>query len=182
MPLEVVMVKIRTLLVFVVVVGAGIAREAGAQVLPAQTPPETMSLSGPRVGATFLSDGVRSKLNSETNAEVGSVISQFGWQKEKRFLSSPTGLTGVTEFVLLVGGMDQGVFLPSFSWLVGMRTVKGIEFAVGPNVTAAGLALAGAAGVTFRTGNLNIPVNLALVPSKSGLRVSLLAGFNSRRR
>lgn len=147
-----------------------------------QRPAETFNLSGPRVGVTFLSDGVREQLNDEFDVQVGSVISQFGWQKEKRFLSSPNGLTGVTEFVLLVGGMEQGVFLPSFNWLVGMRTAKGVEFAVGPNVTAAGFAMAAAAGVTFQAGNLNIPVNLAAVPSKSGLRVSLLAGFNTRRR
>jgi hypothetical protein len=156
-------------------------REAGAQPLP-QRPPETMNLSGPRVGATFLSNGIRGKLNHDVGVEVGSMVSQFGWQKEKRFLSSPNGITGVTEFVLLFGGIDQGVVLPSFNWLVGLRTIKGIEFAVGPNFTPAGLAMAAAGGVTFRAGNLNIPVNLAAVPSKNGLRVSLLAGFNSRRR
>lgn len=175
------MVKAIVTSLFVIVV-AGVPGVAQAQYGPAQRPAETIDLSGPRVGVTFLSNGVRGKLNDELNAEVGSAISQFGWQKEKRFLSSPNGVTGVTEFVLLVGGMEQGVFLPSFSWLVGMRSVKGIEFAIGPNVTAAGLALAGAAGVTFQAGNLNIPVNIAVVPSNSGMRVSLLAGFNTRRR
>lgn len=161
----------------VVVVGIG---EAGAQ--DAQRPPDTVNLSGPRVGVTFLSNGIRGKLDRDLDIKVGSAITQFGWQKEKRFLSSENGWTGVTEWVLLVGGMDQGVFLPSLSWLVGLRTVKGVEFAIGPNMTPAGLAMATAAGVTFRAGNLNIPVNLAAVPSKSGLRVSLLAGFNSRKR
>ncbi len=173
---------IRLVLVVLAVV-TGVAREARAQAgPPSQTVPETISLSGPRVGVTFLSSGIRGKLQSDINAEVGSMISQFGWQKEKRFLSSDNGLTGVTEWVFLVGGMDQGVFLPSFSWLVGLRTIKGVEFAVGPNVTPAGIGLAGAAGVTFRAGNLNVPVNLAVVPTESGVRVSMLAGFNTRRR
>jgi hypothetical protein len=48
-------------------------------------------------------------------------------------------------------------------------------------VTPAGVALAAAAGVTFRSGALNVPVNLAIVPSKSGVRVSVLTGFNMRR-
>ena len=39
-----------------------------------------------------------------------------------------------------------------------------------------------AGGITVRTGNLNIPLNIAAVPSKNGLRVSMLAGFNTRRR
>jgi len=172
-----------TLLLVVLVVGSVGVREVRAQGAPAQQlPPETLSMSGPRVGVTFMSDGIRSKLRDDFSVDVGPVISQFGWQREKRFLSSENGLTAVTEWVLLFGGIDQGVFLPSFSWLVGLRTVKGVEFAVGPNLTPAGFAMAAAAGVTFRAGNLNIPVNLAAVPSKSGLRVSLLAGFNSRRR
>jgi hypothetical protein len=153
--------------------------EASAQVV--QRPPDTISLSGPRLGATVLSSSAHRILHDDYGLEVGTVISQFGWQKEKKFLSSPDGFTGVTEFVFLVGGMEQGVFLPSFNWLVGARTAKGIEFAVGPNLTAAGLAMAIAGGVTFQTGNLNIPVNLAIVPSKSGTRVSMLVGFNGRR-
>jgi hypothetical protein len=148
---------------------------------PAQVPAQTVDLSGPRAGITFLSGDVRTRLRSDFGKNVGPVISQFGWQREKRFLSSATGVTGVTEFVFLLGGADQGILLPSLNWLVGMRTLKGVEFAVGPNVTPAGIALAAATGVTFRAGNLNVPVNFAAVRSESGLRVSMLAGFNARR-
>ncbi len=153
--------------------------EAKAQVI--QRPPDTVSLAGPRLGATFLSSSAHRKLQDVFGMDVGPVISQFGWQKEKRFLSTPNGFTGVTEFVFLLGGMDQGVMLPSFNWLVGARTASGVEFAAGPNLTPSGIALSVAAGVTFQTGNLNIPVNLAIVPAKSGTRVSMLVGFNGRR-
>ncbi len=174
---------VKLVLAAVAIVTVAMPRTAVAQVVPPPLmPAETMNLSGPRFGMTVLSDGVRKKLATDLQTEIGPVISQFGWQKEKRFMSSPTGFTGVTEFVLLLGGMEQGVALPSLNWLVGMRTAKGAEFAVGPNITPAGIALAAAAGVTFRTGNLNIPVNIAAVPSKSGLRLSLLAGFNVRSR
>jgi hypothetical protein len=88
----------------------------------------------------------------------------------------------VTECVLLLGGLDQGVAIPSLSWLVGARTKEGAEFGVGPNITPAGVALAIAAGMTFRAGTLNVPVNFAVVPSKSGTRVSVLTGFSLRRR
>ena len=169
-------------LVLAVVASLVVASEANAQVTAPQAPPETLSLSGPRVGVTFLSDGVRTTLREDGKADVGFAMSQFGWQHEKRFLSSPTGFTGVTEFVLLFGGLDQGTVIPSFSWLVGARTAKGVEFAAGPNVTPAGLGVAIAGGMTFQTGNLNIPINLAVVPSKSGARVSMLVGFNGRRR
>jgi hypothetical protein len=166
----------------IVVLSAMLASDAHAQVVTPQRPPDTIDLSGPRLGVTFLSDTVRTKLLDDYNVDVGFAISQFGWQKEKRFLSSPTGFTGVTEFVLLFGGIDQGVILPSFNWLVGARTASGVEFAAGPNLTPAGLAVAIAGGVTFQTGNLNIPVNVAAVPSKHGTRISMLVGFNGRRR
>jgi hypothetical protein len=44
------------------------------------------------------------------------------------------------------------------------------------------VALAFAAGVTFRSGILNVPVNVAVVPSKDGTRISMLTGFNMRGR
>jgi hypothetical protein len=141
----------------------------------------TRSLSGPRVGVTFLSDGVRQKLWDDANLTVGPAVSQFGWQFEKRFYTTPDGPTAVTEWVVLLGGLDQGVALPSLSWLIGMRARNGAEFGVGPNFTPLGAALAFAAGVTYRAGALNIPVNLAVVPSHAGVRVSVLAGFNTRR-
>ena len=71
--------------------------------------------------------------------------------------------------------------LPSLSWMVGLRTREGAEIGVGPNITAAGVALAMAGGVTFRAGALNVPMNFAVVPSKSGTRVSFLTGFTLRR-
>ena len=83
---------------------------------------------------------------------------------------------------MLLGGLEQGLAVPSLNWIVGLRTREGAEFGIGPNLTPAGAALAVAAGVTFRSGALNIPMNVAVVPSKDGVRVSVLSGFNFRRR
>ena len=91
-------------------------------------------------------------------------------------------VTMVTEWVALVGGLEQGVVLPSLSWMVGVRTRDGAEFGIGPNITPAGTALVFATGMTFRAGALNIPLNVAVVPGKVGTRVSLLTGFSLRRR
>ena len=139
-----------------------IASSAAAQGVAAPTvnlpeAPPSIRLSGPRVGATFLSDGVVDKLSEDASVEVSPVITQFGWQFEKRFYSGDNGLTAVSEWVALVGGLDQGVFLPSISWLIGLRTASGIEFAVGPNVNPLGTAFAAAAGVTLRSGRLELP-------------------------
>ena len=145
-------------------------------------PADVVSLSGPRVGFTVLSQSTIDTLKLERQITVTPLISQFGWQFEKQFYSTENGPTAVTEAVVLLGGLDQGVVIPSLSWLVGVRTREGAEFGIGPNITPAGVALAIAAGITFRAGTLNVPVNVAVVPSRSGTRVSLLTGFSLRRR
>jgi len=162
-----------------VAVSAGVASAQGV----IQPPPFTKSvnLSGPRFGLTALSTGVVDEL-ARRNIDVGPNISQFGWQFEKQFYTRESGVAAVNEWVVLLGGLDQGVALPSVSWLVGLRTREGAEFGIGPNITPAGVALALAAGVTFRSGNLNVPMNVAVVPSKVGTRLSVLTGFNMRRR
>jgi hypothetical protein len=141
----------------------------------------TISLSGPRFGLTVLSDGVVAKLR-ESSRTLNSPVSQFGWQFEKIFFNPvEPGPTIVSEWVVLAGGLDQGQVIPSLTWLVGLRTMAGTEFGLGPNITPAGAALAIAAGRSFQAGPLHIPINLAVVPSKSGVRVSLLTGFNRRK-
>jgi hypothetical protein len=141
---------------------------------------KTASLAGPRFGFTFLSDSMVDKLHAE-DISVKNGISQFGWQFERQFYSKQGGPTVLNEWVVLAGGLDQGVILPSLNWLVGVRTHDGAEFGIGPNVTPAGVALTIAAGVTFRAGVLNVPMNFAVVPSKDGMRVSLLTGFTLRK-
>jgi hypothetical protein len=152
---------------------------AAAQTLPPVA--KTADLSGPRFGLTLLSEGVVDEL-AKRDIEVGPYISQFGWQFERQFFTKGGPVTMVTEWVALVGGLEQGVALPSLSWMVGVRTRDGAEFGIGPNVTPAGTALVFATGMTFRAGAVNIPVNVAVVPSKVGARVSLLTGFSLRRR
>ena len=168
--------KVLTGLVLVLVVAAPVAAQ---DMVP---PPfaRTVELAGPRFGFTMLPPGVVDKL-AERHLEVKSVISQFGWQFERQFYSKSGGVTAITEWVPLLGGLDQGVIIPSLNWLVGLRTREGAEFGIGPNFTPAGVGLVLAAGVTFRAGPLNVPMNFAVVPSKSGVRVSVLTGFTLRR-
>jgi hypothetical protein len=130
---------------------------------------------------TALGPGVVEELKKRS-ITVGSNVSQFGWQFEKEFYAKGSGLAAVNEWVVLVGGLEQGVVLPSVSWLVGLRTREGAEFGIGPNITPVGVSLVLAAGVTMRAGTLNVPFNVAVVPSKAGTRVSIMSGFNMRRR
>ena len=165
---------------------------AGAVVLSLTTPAlcqttvppvaRTVNLSGPRFGITSLSPGVVDKVKEERGVELRPLISQFGWQFEKQFYSKAGGISAVNEWVVLVGGLEQDVVVPSLSWVVGLRTAEGLEFGIGPNLSPAGTALVLAAGMTFRSGVLNVPLNFAVVPSRGGTRVTLLAGFSFRTR
>ena len=138
---------------------------------------KTISLAGPRFGITMLSDETLTQLHQHDIDLNSNTISQFGWQFEHEFYSKQDGPTVLNEWVLLLGGLDQGVAIPSLNWLVGLRTKEGAEFGIGPNITPAGVALAVAAGVTFRAGVINVPMTFAAVPSKYGTRVSVLTGF-----
>ena len=136
-------------------------------------------LAGPRVGVTYLTPGFMSE-ELET-----SIITQYGWQWESRFADNGD-IAGLVEWVVVVGGMEQQMFLPSISSLVGVRTGEGMEYAVGPNLSATGINMVFTIGKNFKSGDLNFPVNLAFVPNgnvwgedeDSGARISIMVGFN----
>ena len=169
--------------VFFVVMLAALAMPAAAQNL-VQPPsaPRVVELSGPRFGLTSLSAGVVADLQEKRGTEVPSMISQFGWQFEKAFYTNRGGVALVSEWVGLVGGLEKNLAVPSLSWLVGLRTPSGAEFGLGPNLSPAGTGLALAAGITIRNDFVNVPLNVAVVPSKAGFRLSVLSGFSIKRR
>jgi hypothetical protein len=164
---------------FAAVLTLAAAAPASAQTLPPYA--HSADLSGPRFGLTLLSDGIVDRLAERHIAVDRPYVSQFGWQFEKQFFTQDSGVTMVTEWVALLGGLEQSIGMPSLSWLVGVRTRDGAEFGIGPNITPAGTALVLATGMTFRTRAVNVPVNVAFVPSKSGTRVSVMTGFSLRR-
>lgn len=156
---------------------------------------------GPRIGMTYITSGTSSDYISDKGKNP--LITQFGWQFEQRLFTIENGTSGIIEFVPLIGGMEQGLFLPSANLLIGMRSggKRSFEFALGPNVSLSGLGMVFAAGTNFKSGKVNFPVNLALVPSvgssqtvydntgiaskqhvETGWRISLTVGFNSRKK
>jgi len=136
-------------------------------------------LAGPRVGVTMIAPGslasiIRGDVSMFSNevreewtgssGKYGAAITQYGWQWESRF-SDAGEVTGIVEWIALIGGMEKGMFLPSVSSMVGLRTAKGVEFAVGPNLSLGGIAMVFGAGYNFKFGKLNVPVNITYVPS-----------------
>lgn len=140
-----------------------------------------LELSGPRVGFTFIAPGETAN-DLKTEFDASPFITQFGWQFEKQYFALENGTAGLVEFVGLIGGLEQGLFLPSANMLIGVRSSTGAEFAFGPNISLSGAAFVLAVGHTYKSGNLNFPVNFAVVPSTKGVRFSLLFGFNAQTR
>jgi len=169
----------------------------------------TKRYGGPRVGLTYISDGTtRTRIADAFNrADIMPFVSQFGWQFETRIFTLENGAAGLIEFIPLIGGIEQGLFLPSASGIIGFRGANGVEFGVGPSVSLAGFGLVMAAGASFKVGKITFPINIAFSPNiqkitpekqvydwntgtyqtipgettNSGYRLSLLIGFNSRK-
>jgi hypothetical protein len=173
------------------------------------------SLAGPRLGMVFIAPGIAAdiihegfgveyqpdQIGDQDYIDPGStgyaMTSLYGWQWEMRFADGGD-ITGIVEWVALVGGMEKGLFLPSVSSLVGARTASGFEFAMGPNLSLSGFGMVFGAGYNFKAGDLNLPVNIAFVPgvkrtidrrdyqlgtetelqTTTGSRFSITLGFN----
>lgn len=137
-----------------------------------------IELEGPRIGATLLSQKFIDSQEDAHHVKLRPMLAQIGWHFEKRFFTMSDGGTAVSEVVALVGGFEQGSFIPSVSWLLGFRAGSGVEFGMGPNLSLAGSAAVFAVGMTFQSEEVNFPVNFALATSDDGPRYSLLIGFN----
>lgn len=158
---------------------------------------------GPRIGLTYIDKGTtRENIADAFNrSDITPFVSQFGWQFETRVFTLESGAAGLVEFVPLIGGLEQGLFLPSANLLFGFRAANGVEFGVGPSGSLAGVGLVMAIGASFKVGKVTFPFNVAFSPnikkmievydpatqsykestSNSGLRLSFFIGFNSRK-
>lgn len=149
---------------------------------PEEPAPYQMKLNGPRFGVTYISGGKLADELADKYGATSPIITQFGWQFETQIFNIEGGPSGLVEFVPLIGGLDQGAFLPSASLMFGLRGESGLELGFGPNLSPAGTGVVLAAGASFTSGNVHFPMNFAVVPSKHGARFSLMFGFNYRKR
>jgi len=163
---------------------------------------QTIKNSGPRFGITVVGPGLLADiLNDERDigdetevdyTQKQAMMTQLGWQWET-ILKEGQQFSGIIEWIGFVGGLERGTIVPSFSGLLGIRKNSGFEVAMGPTASLTGIGLVVAAGHTFKSGDLNVPVNIAFVPSRdnhflgdpedgeklaSGLGVTVTVGFN----
>ncbi|MGB1037745.1 MAG: hypothetical protein ACPGYY_03790 [Bacteroidia bacterium] len=188
---------------------------------------QTLSLSGPRMGYSFFTGEMASTLQKPKNEggyDAYPAFFQMGYQFEKQYLNEGKW-QALFEFVPMISGLDQGLFVPSFTAMNGIRNNKnGLEFAIGPsmnftreekayligdewirdadidnpedyyledydtkdvmdsrgNVSLSTYVVI-AAGYSLKSGKLNIPINVFVVPSKENLRYGFSFGFNVRK-
>lgn len=181
---------------------------------------------GPRMGFTYFSGEIAGRLAESRSVggyEAQPLMFQFGYQFEKQYLNEGN-FQALFEFIPMMTGLDQGLFIPSVTIMNGLRNNKnGWEFAFGPTFSvvqeAKGFYAPGserwtlrtqvdslpdgvelisrldsrgepsiqtgfvfAAGKTFKSGKLNIPLNVYVIPNNKGLRFGVSVGFNAKDR
>jgi hypothetical protein len=154
-------------------------------------------LYGPRVGVSYIvadpdqfNESIQ-RLFPDSERKYFPIITQFGLSVEQRIRLGSTASHFAFQEVLIIGGLDQNLVIPSLSVLIGFRSRAGLELGLGPNVsmkrsadesTGVGLSVVYAVGWTFDLQGVYVPVNVAVVPTPSdgAARVTLLTGFNFR--
>jgi len=140
---------------------------------------QIQSMAGPRIGVTLLGAGETADWLTDQDGAPSSIMTQYGWQWESRFVDGGD-ISGLVEWVVLIGGMERGRFLPSVSSLVGFRNGEGFEMGVGPSLSLGGIGMVFGLGFNMTSGDLNLPINFVFSPKKedSGAAFSILVGFN----
>jgi hypothetical protein len=143
-----------------------------------------LKLGGPRVGLTYINGAGFDKLkkavqDQNPDSQVDPYLVQFGWQFEYRMFRTDEGTTAISELIPMVGGLNQGLALPSCAWLVGLRNIDGLEVGVGPDYGMDGGSFLVAVGDTVDLGGINVPLNLAVGSGANRTTsVNVSVGFN----
>ena len=149
---------------------------------------------GPRVGALYVfSDWAAfnsraQELFPDASRSYNPIMTQFGVNFEQRIRLGQTTSHFAFQEVLVFGGLDQNIVLPSLSALIGFRSRVGLEFGLGPNfsMTSSGgypalaMSVVYAVGWTFSVSGVFVPVDIAFIPTPSdgAPRLSITSGFN----
>ncbi len=185
-----------------------------------------LNLSGPRMGVTVFTGETGSIMQSSKNKggfDVYPALFHFGYQFEAQYLNKGN-FQALFEFLPMITGLDQNLFIPSLTIMHGLRNNKnGWEFAFGPLMTISKKAdgyfdnennwhlesdwtdhenpnpytitsrmdsrgiphfnsgFVFACGKSFKSGRLNIPVNVFVIPAKDGVRFGASFGFNAKK-
>lgn len=104
---------------------------------------DRLNLQGPRLGFTLpfgeIAD-VTTRSRSQGGYDLSPFMFQFGYQFEVQYLNEGK-FQALFEFLPMITGLEQQIFLPSLTFLNGFRNnVNGLEIAFGPSVSFASYA------------------------------------------
>ena len=147
------------------------------------------------LGIVLATGGAGDKLDK---AGKDPILTAWGWQFEYKYLETESGVEGLIEFIPLVIGMDQDMQMASVNVLAGLRFKNGFEFLVGPNLTladssdfdpedpneppaedASPFGFLAAIGYTFRSGQMNFPINFSVLRADDDIRIGITFGWNA---
>jgi len=143
------------------------------------------NLGGPRFGVTYIT-GHGELWDDVQKADVGRVVSQFGWHFERQVIPKSGGPQFVVELVPMVAAVEYGRVAPSITGVMGIRFQNGFELGMGPNSFVSRwddsgpqmrTSLVLAVGKSFNYGGVSIPTNVAFTTNPEGNRVSLVLGY-----
>ncbi len=156
--------------------------------------PRTLLLFGPRLGISAViqdpgdfDDNMQSLLHDSSRSYF-PVYSEMGVQAQQLFPLGGTRSYLTFQQTLLLGGLDQGMPLPSAYMTLGYRMAFGLEFGLGPYVTVASpggspgfaFSMVYVVGWTFVMPGFQLPITLTFVPLPSYVnpQISVLAGLS----
>lgn len=103
---------------------------------PIEAPNKKITNNGPRVGASFIGGEMGQRLmapEDEGGWDAIPVVSQFGFQLEKEYLSAGN-FHALLEGLIMISGPEQQLFNPKLVIMNGFRSSStGLEFAFGPS-------------------------------------------------
>lgn len=141
---------------------------------------------GPRVGVNYINT-----TPEEFSEEVGKTFEQgeyypvtslFGLSLEQRILLGQTKSHFAFQEVIMVGGLEQSIALPSISILIAYRGATGFEFGAGATFSMSGVGVIAAVGWTFSFSGVYIPLDISvIIPNKNRpMSIAMTTGFNFR--
>jgi len=139
------------------------------------------NLGGPRLGFTYV-PGNGKLAQSLRSKQIGTLLSQFGWQFEYQVIPNEQGASFVIQFLPLIAGVEHGTLIPSGTLTFGVRLQNGIEFGLGPGLMVnagrvANTELNLSIGKSFNYGGVSIPLNLMFATSPDGGRFAIIFGY-----
>ena len=106
-------------------------------------------------------------------------MSALGYELTQTVESGVEGFRFIAIQNVLLSGLEQGLFLPSLTAMVGYEVFGIAQMGIGANLGALGPRLIIAAGLTPEVGNFQLPVHVHYIPDPDrNWRIGFSTGIN----